>query len=167
MDRLLESRPVPGYEGLYWVTGGGHVISYNGHPGRYLKKRRTPKGYFQVLLSKNGRRKWCLVHRLVAEAFIPNPDGLPQVNHKDGHKDHNWQGNLEWVSRSENLQHRHQVLGQPGGRSKPVVCLETGVEYPSAKAAALALNLNRSAVTMCCLGRYKSTKKLHFKFKED
>lgn len=158
-------RTIPGFEGLYVISMTGEVLSLRRR--KFLTPHLQSSGYLQVLLSKGGRRTWYLVHRLVAEAFIPNPERLSQVNHKNGDKLDNWIENLEWVSGSENLRHRHRVLGQPGGRSRPVICLDSGVEYPSAKAAALALNVNRSGVAMCCPGKYKSTKNLHFKFKED
>jgi len=171
MDRLLETRPVPGYEGRYSVTGGGHVISWAGRRGRgghYLKQMRSPNGYLRVrLYDGNGNSELCFVHRLVAMAFIPNPEGKPQVNHKNGDKSCNGRWNLEWVSASENLQHRREVLGKCRTSDRPVVCLETGEVYPSATAAAAALNLTRSAVSSCCLGIRKHTQTLHFKFKEE
>lgn len=160
------SRPVPGYEDRYLVSLVGEVFSLR--RGKILKARPTKNGYLQVVLyDGNGGRESVFIHRLVASAFLPNPEGKPQVNHKNGTKADNWVGNLEWATASENQRHRHEVLGKSRTTQRPVICLETGTEYPSATAAAAALNLHRSAVSSCCLGIRKHTQTLHFKFKED
>lgn len=158
-------RDVPNYEGLYQVSNTGKVR--NARSGRVLKPHRQGSGYLQTMLSKDGSRSHPLVHRIVASAFIPNPEQKPQINHKNGDKSDNRSENLEWCTMSENLKHRHRVLGQPGSRCKPVVCIDTGVSYPSAKAAAVALGLRRVGITQTCNGQQKTTKKLKFKFMED
>lgn len=99
-------RDVVGYEGIYAVTDDGVIYG----PKKRLKPKVLPKGYLQVNLYKDGKQATLYVHRIVAEAFIPNPDGLPQVNHKDGVKSHNWVGNLEWVTPLGNVTHSIQVL---------------------------------------------------------
>lgn len=98
-------RDVPGYEGLYMVSNTGKVMSFQriglfgkNNEGRLLKQRTDAFGYKFVFLSKNGKKKRGSVHRLVAMAFIPNPENLPQVNHKDEVRDHNDINNLEWCS---------------------------------------------------------------------
>lgn len=73
---------------------------------RILKHTINPKGYAVVYPSINGKKYSCLVHRLVAEAFIPNKDNKPQINHKDGIKTNNNVDNLEWVTNLENHQHK-------------------------------------------------------------
>ena len=76
-----------------------------------LNPEETKKGYLRVdLYDENGKRKHFKVHRLVAQAFIENPDGKPQVNHKDGNKHNNSVTNLEWVTDSENKDHRKELL---------------------------------------------------------
>lgn len=76
-----------------------------------LKPEETKKGYLRVdLYDENGKRKHFKVHRLVAQAFIENPDGKPQVNHKDGNKHNNSVTNLEWVTDAENKDHRKELL---------------------------------------------------------
>src|SRR5690554_7339922 len=99
---------VHGYDGLYFVSDCGSV--YRG--GRRLKQARgkSGNGYPQVSLCKQGLRRTCSVHRLVAEAFIENPDGKATVNHKDGNKLNNSVSNLEWATYSENLQHAVDAL---------------------------------------------------------
>lgn len=83
----------------YEITRDGQVI--NKHTGRILKPQPNGKGYLRVSISK----KLCFVHRLVAEKYIPNPNNLPQVNHKDGNKLNNNVDNLEWVDNQENRDH--------------------------------------------------------------
>jgi hypothetical protein len=80
-------------------------------PRKQLKPKVLPKGYHQVNVYRDGKQSTLYVHRLVAQAFIPNPDNLPQVNHKDGDKSHNWVGNLEWSTALGNIQHSINVLG--------------------------------------------------------
>lgn len=157
-------KDAPGYEGRYQVSNHGEVR--NARSGRTLKPHRQGSGYLQTMMIKEGERTYPLVHRLVALAFLPNPENKPQINHKNGDKTDNRPENLEWCTLSENLKHRHRVLNQPGTRCKPVVCIDTGVSYSSAKAAAEALGLRRVGITQVCNGQQKTTKKLKFKFKE-
>ena len=77
---------------------------------RELATEETPKGYLRVYLYKNGKRKHHKVHRLVAHAFIPNPEHKSQVNHIDGNKKNNSVTNLEWVTDEENKLHRNLIL---------------------------------------------------------
>ena len=160
-------KAVPGYEGLYEVSHMGRV--YSVRRGKLRKLNKLPNGYLQVMLSKDGHRAYLLVHRLVAEVFIPNPEDKPQVNHRNGDKTDNRAENLEWCTMSENLQHRHQVLRQPGGRSCPVVCVSTGQIYPSAKAAAKAHGVPRQSIMRICRKQQKATRKnkLYFEFMEE
>lgn len=106
---IEEWRPVPGYEGLYEVSSYGRVRSldryvktcygsYRLHKGKVLSPGIRPDGYLVVSLQYRMFR----VHRLVAEAFIPNPDNLPQVNHKDEDKSNNRFDNLEWCDSKYN-----------------------------------------------------------------
>ena len=81
-------------------------------------------GYRQILLTSSGRRESWRVHRLVARAFLPNPDKLPQINHIDGDKTNNVLSNLEWISAKDNIQHAHRT----GLAKQP-----TGADSPSAK----------------------------------
>lgn len=100
-----------GYEGLYEIDSSGNVYSIlqtNSRRKRILKQYHTKTGYLKVnLYDLNGKCKKKYVHRLVAEAFIPNPDNLPEVNHKDCDKTNNSVENLEWCNRKENLSHSY------------------------------------------------------------
>lgn len=108
-------KPVVGHEGLYEVSSIGRVKRVERYApyrdGFRIKREKilSPNvingGYQQVLLTKNMVRRGHLVHRLVANAFIDNPDGLPQVNHKDGNKKNNTVSNLEWCTAKENMLH--------------------------------------------------------------
>ena len=160
-------RDVPGYEGLYQVSDLGRV--YSVRRGRLRKLNDTGSGYVQVTLARNNYRVHPLVHRLVAEVFIPNPENKPQINHINGIKTDNRVENLEWCTMSENLWHRHNILQQPGGRSHTVVCVNTGQIYPSAKAAAKAYGVSRQSVIRICRKQQNTTRKnkLHFEFTEE
>ena len=100
-----EWRPIKGYEGLYKVSNMGRVKSLYYGKERILKTRNGLHGYKHVILSKQATKKTSRVHRLVAEAFIPNPMNLPVVNHLDGNKHNNCVFNLEWCTVKENTNH--------------------------------------------------------------
>lgn len=98
-------KAVVGYEGLYEVSNLGRVKSlhyYGGDRQAIIKQSKRTDGYMHIGLSKNGICRSLVVHRLVAQAFIPNPDGLEMVNHKDEDRTNNNVSNLEWCTRSYN-----------------------------------------------------------------
>lgn len=129
---MSEWRPIIGYEGIYEVSNEGEVRSLDHETvvltrygevtkrfkGKILSQGQTTKGYRQVFLYDCGKGRMCLVHRLVASAFLPNPFNLKEVNHKDGVKSNNAVENLEWVSAQENMKHRFNVLGHLGSHRK-------------------------------------------------
>lgn len=105
MSLELKKR-IPGYEN-YLVTSWGRV--FNTETGEYLKPYSHYKGYLRVDLFNEDGKKHFKVHRLVAQAFIPNPEGKPQVNHKDGNNRNNSYTNLEWVTNAENAEKARQL----------------------------------------------------------
>lgn len=101
-------KDIKGYEGLYQVSDQGRV--FNVKTQNYLKPINSSNGYYRVhLTAKNGKRKLELIHRLVAINFIPNPDNLPQVNHKDENPANNKIDNLEWCSAKYNINYGNRL----------------------------------------------------------
>ncbi len=105
-------KPISGYEGLYMVSDTGKIISCErfGSDGRFISEKEIfgghyPNGYQFVCLRKDGINRNILVHRLVAQAFISNPNNLPVVNHIDRDKTNNRVSNLEWCTQRYNLKH--------------------------------------------------------------
>ena len=168
-------REIPGYEGYYEASTLGRIRSVSRDAiGRWGTCQRRPtilsqtpnsNGYMQVRFSIHGQKSKPLAHRLIATTFLPNPDGLPQVNHKDGDKANNCAENLEWCTASDNAKHRVHVLGKQTGRAKrPVICVDTGTIYESSHHAARALGLNQGNILQVCNGEYNRAGGYHFKF---
>lgn len=105
-----EWRDVLGFEELYQVSNLGNVRTVKRGEATAMAQEEQRNGYLSVHLRNKGIERRASVHRLVAEAFIPNPDGLRDVNHKNGIKTDNRLENLEWMSHSDNMKHQYQVL---------------------------------------------------------
>lgn len=159
-------RDIPGFEGRYRVSSLGRVESLV--TGRCLKPQKHPLGYQFVALTLrdgSGGKKAFLVHRLVAEAFIPNPSGKPTVNHKDGDKTNNRRKNLEWATHGENHKHAYDKLGRRPHlatlRDSSRTCAayrggdEIGI-WPSATDAASALHLRSRSISRAATGERKT-----------
>lgn len=97
-------KPIIGYENLYKINNYGEVLSLRSN--KILKPNDNGIGYFIIQLCKNGKRKNYLIHRLVAEHFLDNPNNLPEVNHKDEDKSNNFVNNLEWCKHKYNMNYK-------------------------------------------------------------
>ncbi len=144
-----EWRDIAGFEGLYQVSSLGRILrlprmtSDGRHLSAQLRAQSVETQYAQVELYKEGKGKMCLVHRLVAQAFIPNPENKPTVNHKDGNKLNNTVSNLEWATQQENNQH---ALRTGLVVTKPVKCLENNQTYMYGSIAEAELKLPYGSV---------------------
>jgi hypothetical protein len=127
-------------------------------------------GYHAVPLACNGKSKRCYVHRLVAEAYIPNSNNLPEVNHKDGNKGNNNVNNLEWVTRSQQMKHACDT-GLRKTYMRPVIQYDMSgkklMEYKSAQAASDATLIPRVDINAVCRGKNTSCKNYRFCYKDD
>lgn len=159
-------KDVAGYEGLYKVSNKGNVysvgrISSQGKKcgGLTLKPRYVGAGYLQVSLYKNGKMKSKYIHRLVAEAFIPNPESLLQINHIDEVKDNNELSNLEWCTREYNNHYGTRIERFTKALSKKVwaVNAETGevITFNSTHEAGRK-GYSQSSVASACRGEYNT-----------
>jgi len=172
-----EWRPVEGYEGLYEVSNLGRVKSL--HPRnsgkiRALKVKRN--GYIAVTLSRNGKLKTVTVHQLVAQAFIPNPRNLKEVNHLNEIKSDNRSENLAWATRRENVlygtrgENHSRTMKERGYFKVPVVCTTldnmTSIRYESLSAAAEGTGANISHISKCCRGKIRQTHGFQFKYEK-
>lgn len=164
MSNIENWKPVVGYEGLYEVSDWGRVRSLDKYiknwpkgirlvKGRVLKPGRHRKGYLLVVLNKDGVMKTCKVHRLVAIAFIPNPDGLPQVNHKDENKHNNRVENLEWCDNKYNICYSQAMTVYMYTLNDSLCGM-----WPSTMECGRLSNFNQSAIVNCCNKKLKQYK---------
>lgn len=168
-DKINEIwKNIDGYEGLYQISNLGRVKSLGNEKNRkerILKLTKNKKtGYLQVGLHKEGKAKRINVHRLVASAFIENPNNLPFINHIDEDKTNNSVSNLEWCDAKYNNNYgtRNKRIGV--AFSKKVLCLETGVTYSSTMDANIQTGINQSNISKCCLGNRKTAGGYHWQY---
>ena len=153
-------KDILGYEGLYQVSNTGKVISYSKNPNGKLLIPYLTKGYQSVSLTKKPiGRKTFLVHRLVAQAFLPNPQNLKEINHKDENKQNNNVCNLEWCTREYNMCYKnarfHQGISH-GVAVKQILVDVQVATYCSAEFAAKVNNIDESSILKCCNGKRKT-----------
>ena len=168
LEQGEELRDIPDYEGIYAITTHGRVWSYPRvvekstykyfRKGKWLKasKSRAGKKYtLEIQLYFQCQQKSFYVSRLVAQAFILNPDNKPEVDHLDGNSENNHVSNLKWVNRTENTRHeiatgivnRSEICKQMQIKNQKLVTNETGQVYKSATFASLLFGKRKNAVT--------------------
>ena len=155
-------RDIKGYEGLYQVSNTGKVKSlertvwnnrgyYKTVPEKILEGYDNGYGYLRVELCKDGKGKWYRINRLVAQAFLENPNSLPEVNHKDEIKTNNRVDNLEWCTKQYNVEY---------SQGKAVIGINkvSGLilEFPSTREASRQTKINQGNISSCCQGKRKS-----------
>ena len=150
-----EWKPIPGYEGKYDISNYGRVKSYQlDSNGKILSPGKDGSGYCFVNLCKDGKAKLRTIHRLVAEAFIPNPSNFPQVNHMDECKKNNYFGNLEWCSSAYNNSYGTRTRRAVEKLSIPVVQLEKKgnfiAEFESLREASRRTGIASTNISRCC-----------------
>ena len=160
-------KPVVGYEGLYEVSNWGRVKSLNYNhtgKGKIIKYQKTKHGYLQVGLWKNGKCKKYAVHRLVAQVFIPNPNNLPCVNHKDENEQNNVVSNLEWCTHEYNNRYGTRIERT----SKPILQYTLDGEFVrewKSTAECCRNGFNQGHVAACCRGERKTHKGFLWEYK--
>lgn len=151
-------KQIKGYPHLFISrTGKVWTTTYN----RYLKPQLSNRGYLRIGLNKDKVIKTVHIHRLVAEAFIPNPDNLPQVDHIDGNKLNNRVENLRWISQSENCRKSRPHAEKP---NKAIICVETGKVFTSKAQAGHELGIPTAVMSSLLKGEVDSYHHLHFKY---
>lgn len=165
-------KPVVGYENLYEVSNFGRVKSLNyNHSGkeRILKSFTNKDGYLYVDLCKNGKRKKYRIHRLVAQAFMPNTDNLPCINHKDENKQNNNIDNLEWCTAKYNINFGTRTERRIKTISKPVLQYTLDGEFVKKYSSTIEVernnsNFNHTSISRCCRGKQKTYKGFIWKY---
>lgn len=188
-------KDVVGFEGLYMVSNLGRIKSVERYmqnhsklqlvPERIKSQRVGTNGYLHTDLYKNNKQTTVKIHRVVAEAFIDNPDNKGTVNHKDGNKYNNCVDNLEWMTQSEQNFHFYKknlksksnidkaVKAMNTANSKKVMCLNTGVIYDSQNEAGRCIGVSSSRISISCknnkysAGKDKEGNKLYWKYVDE
>lgn len=155
---MAQWKPIDGYEEMYAVSDEGEVISFH-----KLKPRENNGGYLCVILCKEGKKpKQFFIHRLVANAFLPNPNDLPQVNHKDKDRHNNRVSNLEWCTAKENNLHAH------GKKVSQYDLLGNKLaEYASVSVASAITGIGSTGIAHNCCGDCRTAGGFIWKYEEE
>ena len=151
-------KDVKGYEGLYGITSCGRVWSYKYK--KFLTPRDNGKGYLRVALTKDGYVKEYYIHRLVAQAYIDNPQNKSDVNHMDENPLHNYLNNLEWTTHKENVNYGNRTKKT----YKAVYCIELDKVFESQSKEDNELNVSIQAINLCLKGKSKTCCGYHLQY---
>lgn len=170
-NKKRQWKRIEGFED-YKVSDDGYV--YSEKTNRVLNLINNSSGYFHICLTNKGEMQYKLLHRLIAQAFIPNPEEKPSVNHIDGNKKNNSIENLEWVTNQENIRHAFDIglmKGNPSSRRKKIVQIDKNTnkvisEFDSQFEASKELNIHVSSLSQCLNGKYKTAGGYIWKYKE-
>lgn len=165
---------IPGYEGLYQISNFGRVKSFYFKNPCILKPHKV-RGYSNVALYKNKKKKQFYIHRLVMENFYPIENtNVLDVNHKDEDKSNNHISNLEWMTHKDNLNYgsrtekaRMKRQGKNSSRSKKVRCIEKDVIYEALREAERQLGIPASNISRACKGKIKTAGGYHWEYVEE
>ena len=190
-------KPIRDYEGLYEVSNLGRIKRLGNDKNRkekILKPYKNKLGYLRVTLSKDNKVKYMFIHRLVAIAFIPNPENKPCIDHINTIPSDNRVENLRWATYKENMNNeltKEKLSGensnnygkprseeikkkisesQKGGKNpkaRGVFCYELNKSWNTSAEVSRELNIDSSNITKCCKGKCKSVKGYHFCYLEE
>lgn len=163
-DGYNQYKRIPGYY-HYFISDDGRVISFAKENPIVLKTWTNQHGHKYVKLSRRGGySEKVLVHRLVAEAFVPNPDGYSVVRHLDDNPDENDYRNLAWGTQMDN---RLDCIRNGHDYKRSVYCFENDTFYSSVTECARRIGVEKSQITNCCKGNRRSAKGMHFCYDTD
>ena len=180
----IQINKIKGYEDIlprYWINKEGQIT--NKETGKTIKWLISRHGYYYCHLWANNGNRYIRMHRLLALAFIPNPNNYPLVRHLNDIKTDNRLENLAWGTMSENMkdsikngkynQEASEKARNIGRKisgtkcSKKVLCIETNTIFNNTKEAGDWLGVNRAGIGGCCRGKYKTIKGYHWKYVEE
>jgi len=161
-------KDITGYEGIYRISNFGEILIVR--TGKIISNQKQPNGYLHIVLHKNRKNKHVMVHRLVAQAFLPPPlPGQTDVNHKDEDKTNNFvwvnpdgsvdleKSNLEWITHKENMNYGTCQKRKGELHKKPIYKILNGVKtlYPDITDAATQHKVTTQAISQCLRGKTK------------
>lgn len=155
-----EWKEVYGFDILFEISNKGRVrTKHHGKQGykkeyRYIEPTDNGNGYLRMNVRQNNHPKTIYIHRLVADAFVENPNKYCEVNHKDENKHNNVAENLEWCLHRYNC--NYGTRNEKCGGKKQIRCKETGIIYESVKHASDVFNVGKTALSNCLKGRSKT-----------
>lgn len=162
-------KDIKGYEGLYQVSNLGRIKNIKFKTQRILKQRQLADGHFTIGLCKNSAIKRHLVHRLVAISFIPNPNSLPIINHKDEDPTNNCVDNLEWCTNKYNSNYgtkNKRISESLKGKNwrRKIICVETSEIFNSSKEINRKYGYHHQTIRYCCKGKFNTAYGYHWQY---